>query len=279
MTYGEMFQEAMTSNGIIAMLILTFLEIVLGIDNIIFISITADRLPKNQQAQARTTGLMLALFIRLGLLLGIGWVTSLTQALSFSPTWWPFTGQDLMLLLGGIFLVYKTWQEIWEKIQGHEHSEDNGKEKKSGLANVIFQIMIIDIIFSVDSILAAIPLSKIGQPGAGHAVAASAHEAIKNIDPNLVVMAVAVVISIVIMMLFAGKVSDFINQNPRIKMLALAFLLVISFVLIFEGTQALHPNLHMNNSYIYVALAFALLVESLNLWEKRVARKKHDKKH
>ncbi len=279
MTYGEMFQESITSNGIIAMLILTFLEIVLGIDNIIFISITADRLPKNQQAQARTTGLLLALFIRLGLLLGIGWVTSLTQPLSFSPAWWPITGQDLMLLLGGLFLVYKTWQEIWEKIQGHEHSEDSGKDKKSGLANVILQIMIIDIIFSVDSILAAIPLSKIGGSEVAHGAVASAHEAVKNIEPNLIVMAVAVVISIVIMMLFAGKVSDFINQNPRIKMLALAFLLVISFVLIFEGTQALHPTLHMNNSYIYVALAFALFVESLNLWEKRVARKKHDKKH
>ncbi len=251
MSYSDMLMGVFSGEGIISILTLSLLEIVLGIDNIIFISITADKLPKQLKAKARTIGLTLALGIRIILLFGINFIIGLKDAL-FHIGAWGVTGRDLILLAGGLFLVYKTTEEIIEKIKGHE-TELNPKSNKASMGGVIFQIVLIDIVFSFDSILTAVAISN-----------------------NLFIMAGAVIISMIIMMLFSGVVSEFINQNPRIKMLALAFLLVISFVLIAEACHEVIGIKEVPKSYIYVALGFSLMVEGLNLWEKRV-RRKHGK--
>ncbi len=254
MTYSEMLHGVFSAEGLISILTLSLLEVVLGIDNIIFISITADKLPREQKGKARTIGLLLALGIRIVLLFGINWIISLKEPL-FHLGHWGITGRDLILLAGGIFLVYKTIEEIIEKIKGHE-AELSSKQRKVSLNSIIFQIVIIDIVFSFDSILTAVAISN-----------------------NLFIMAGAVVISMIIMILFSGVVSEFINQNPRIKMLALAFLLVIGFVLIAEACKDLIGIEEVPKSYIYVALGFSLMVEALNLWEKRVRRKKGKEIH
>ena len=225
----------------VSLITLTFMEIVLGIDNIIFISIVVNQLPKAVQARGRTIGLLLALLFRIGLLLSISWIVSLRTALFVLPFPWlaqPFgvSGRDLILLGGGLFLMYKSTTEIHEKLQG-EDEEDAGAKQAKTLASVIIQIIIIDIVFSFDSILTAVGL----------------------VD-NVLVMIAAVICAMGIMLAFSGKVADFVNDNPTIKMLALSFLIMIGFMLVMEAAHK-----EVEKGYLYFAMAFSFVVELLNL--------------
>ncbi len=234
MDLSSNFQELFSVASLISLLTLSVLEIVLGIDNIIFISIVAGKLPKQDQPKARAIGLMLALIMRVALLFSISWIVSMKEPL-FTINDFDVSGRDLILFAGGVFLLYKTTMEIHSKIEGHEESEFS--VKKATMNSVIFQIVLIDIVFSFDSILTAVGLVS-----------------------NVLIMVLAVVIAMVIMIVFSGKVSDFINRNPTIKMLALAFLLMIGMILVLD---AFHQ--HVDKKFIYVSMAFSLLVESLNI--------------
>jgi predicted tellurium resistance membrane protein TerC len=233
----------------LSLLTLTFLEIILGVDNIIFISIISDKLSVEKQKKARNIGLMLAMIFRIGLLLTITWILKLKDPLFEMPfvknegkpieiSW-----KDLILMAGGIFLVIKSTIEIHHKLEKPVHTETTGAVYAS-MASVIVQIILIDAVFSFDSILTAIGLVE-----------------------EVMIMIIAVVISIVIMMIFAGPISRFINRNPTLQMLALAFLIAIGIMLVAEG---FHQKI--SKSYIYTMIAFSLLVEMLNL---RI-RKKHE---
>ncbi len=232
----------------ISLATLTLLEIVLGIDNIIFISILAGKLPPDRQHQARQTGLLAALGMRILLLLGLTWVMGLKRAL-FSIPQLPLmqapmdvSGRDLILICGGLFLIYKSVKEIHEKLEG-EDGEATARVAPS-FAAVIVQIMMLDIVFSLDSVITAIGMAK-----------------------YVAVMIAAVVISVGIMLLFAGRIAGFIHERPTLKILALSFLLLIGFTLLAEGFEV-----HVPKGYVYFAMAFALGVELLNLRFRKVAR-------
>lgn len=255
-SYAQDFQGLLSLNGVITLVTLSVLEIVLGIDNIIFISITADRLPRESQPKARTTGLILALLVRCMLLFSISWITRMVDPL-FHIGPYGVSGRGIILAGGGVFLLYKTWKEIREKINGTENEVSS--KGKNTMNAVILQIVLIDIVFSFDSILTAVAISN-----------------------NIVIMVSAVIISMILMMLFSGAVADFINRNPGIKMVALGFLLVIGAILIGEGVvdsyNSTIPNeedhIEINKNYAYVAFAFALMIEFLNMKERRVKREK-----
>lgn len=218
----------------VALLTLTALEIVLGIDNIVFIAILASRLPVEQQALAYRLGLMGAMVTRIALLLTINWVMHLTDPL-FEVMGHRLSGRDLILLGGGLFLIAKSAQEIYEKVEG-EHEGDI-KGWFSGLPGIVGQIMLLDIIFSLDSVITAVGMAD-----------------------HIEVMVTAIVIAIGVMLLFARQIGDFINKYPSMKILALSFLLLIGVLLTAEGLGQ-----HINKGYIYFAMAFALLVELLNI--------------
>jgi predicted tellurium resistance membrane protein TerC len=234
-----------TAAGLISLITLIIMEIVLGIDNIIFISILAGKLPIEQQARARRIGLSLALIIRIALLFSISWIAGLKYDL-FTLMGHGFSGRDIVLFLGGLFLMAKSTSEIHEKIANEEHFSD-ATIKKLTLNSAILQIIGLDIVFSFDSILTAVGL----------------------VD-HVSIMIVAVVVSMIVMLIAAKSVSDFVNNHPTIKMLALSFLLMIGFMLIIEAFDFEVPK-----GYIYFAMAFSLLVELLNLR----MRKKHAKKN
>lgn len=217
-----------------ALVSLTAMEIVLGIDNIIFISILAARLPEEQRNKARVIGLALAMLTRIALLFSLSWVMSLKEPL-FALANHAFSGRDLLLLGGGAFLVAKATREIHERIEG----ADDGLTAKGAptMLGTLIQIMILDIVFSLDSVITAVGM----------------------VD-QLWIMVVAVVISIIVMMIFANAVSDFIHKHPTVKMLALSFLLLIGVVLTAEGFGH-----HISKGYIYAAMAFSVFVEFLNL--------------
>ena len=219
----------------IALATLTALEIVLGIDNIIFISILAGKLPVEQQARARTVGLGAAMLMRIALLFSITWIMRLTEPL-FSVLAKEFSGRDLILIGGGLFLTAKSVLEIHERLEGDDEQE-GGARVAASFASVIAQIMVLDIDFSLDSVITAVGLT-----------------------PHLPVMITAVVISVGFMMLFAGPVSSFVEEHPTLKVLALSFLILIGFTLIGEGI-----GLHIPKGYIYFSMAFALGVEMINL--------------
>jgi predicted tellurium resistance membrane protein TerC len=218
-----------------ALLTLTALEIVLGIDNIIFISILADRLPANQRQRARTTGLLLAMLMRIAMLFSLGWILGLTQTL-FTVAAHPFNGRDLILLLGGLFLLYKSTTEIHAKLEGEEHERETGAGTVS-FTSVIVQIVLLDIVFSLDSVITAIGMTS-----------------------NIAIAVVAVMISIGIMLVAAKPLADFVNRHPTVKILALSFLLLIGMTLVAEGLGQ-----HIPKGYIYFAMAFSVFVEFLNL--------------
>ena len=218
----------------IALLTLTALEIVLGIDNIVFIAILASRLPAEQQGLAYKLGLLGAMVTRVALLLTINWVMSLTRPL-FVVMDHAFSGRDLILLGGGLFLIAKSAQEIYEKVEGEERHDIAGWF--SGLAGIVTQIMILDIIFSLDSVITAVGMAE-----------------------HIEVMVAAVIIAIGVMLLFARQIGDFVNRYPSMKILALSFLLLIGVLLTAEGLGQ-----HLNKGYIYFAMAFALIVELLNI--------------
>jgi predicted tellurium resistance membrane protein TerC len=243
-----------TLNGLITLLSLTVLEIVLGIDNIIFISIVAGKLPKSSQQRARLIGLSLALIFRVLLLSIISWIASLKEPLLHVGNFGA-SGRDLILLAGGIFLVFKTIMEIREKLIQDEH-EETGSVTAVGFAKAIVQIVLLDIVFSFDSILTAVAISS-----------------------NLVIMILAVMIAIIIMIAFSGIVSDFINKYQTIKMLAMVFLVAIGIVLILESLH-IEENYHVDlKPYVYVAMAFSLTVETLNLLRTRNAQNRTRKIH
>lgn len=243
--------------GLIGLVTLSVLEIILGIDNIIFISIAVNKLPQSQQKKARTIGLILALVVRSILLLFIGWIAGLKDAL-FHIGQYGVSGKGLILIGGGMFLLLKTWQEIMEKIKSDEVEIESNSKGKNTFGGIIVQIIIIDFIFSFDSILAAVGVSGV-----------------------VLIMISAVIISMLLMILFSGVVSDFINKNQGIKMIALSFLLVIGGILLAEGlidsynfSLPEEKHVELNKNYAYVALAFALLIEAFNMKEKSVKRKK-----
>jgi predicted tellurium resistance membrane protein TerC len=219
----------------LSLLTLTILEIVLGVDNIIFISIITSKLPRIQQLKGRRIGLFLALFIRIILLFFINKIVHDLVDDFITIFGIGFSWRDLILLVGGVFLIYKSGVEIYEKLE-KEAEEISTKTYKS-FWNVVMQVVIIDIIFSFDSILTAVAISD-----------------------HIEIMVIAVIISMIVMMVFAQKVGDFINDNPSMKILALAFLLMIGGLLTVEAF-----DIHVEKSYIYFALAFSILVEMLNL--------------
>ncbi|NND08600.1 MAG: TerC family protein [Saprospiraceae bacterium] len=239
----------------ISLLTLTFLEIVLGVDNIIFISISAGKLPPEEQKKATNIGLILAMALRIFLLFGISWLIAMEDAwfdVHNSFISGAFSGQSLILLAGGIFLLYKSTTEIHHKLEGEESHAAETKAGGASLTNVIIQITIINIVFSFDSILTAVGMTN-GLKGA------------------LVLMVIAVVVSVLIMMLFAVPVGRFVNRHPTIQMLGLSFLILIGFMLIAEGAHLAHVKLldaeigSVPKGYLYFAIAFSLTVEFLNI--------------
>jgi len=228
-------QAIFTIEGLISFLTLFLLELVLGIDNIVFISIIAEKLPKEKQKKARTLGLWLALIMRILLLLLISFIVGLNVKL-FTILGVGFSGRDIVLLLGGLFLMAKSTTEIHSKIEGEE-TKNEVKSKKNIFTLVILQIVLLDLVFSFDSILTAIGLVS-----------------------NVSIMILAVIASIIFMMIFSQIVSDFVNQHPTVKMLALAFLLMIGLLLVVESF-----SVHIPKGYVYFAMAFSLFVEMLNL--------------
>ncbi len=224
----------------IALGTLTALEIVLGIDNIIFISILSGRLPESQQARARTIGLALALIGRVVLLLSLAWIMRLTTPL-FEIFAVEVSGRDLILLLGGLFLLAKATHEIHSKLEGSEHA-DGQAAGTATFRSVIVQILLLDIVFSLDSVITAVGMAD-----------------------DVEVMIAAVMIAIIVMMISAGAVSRFIEKHPTIKMLALSFLLMVGVALVAEGLE-----FHIPRGYIYFAMAFSIFVEMLNLRARKV---------
>jgi len=239
-------EQLLTADALISLLTLTLMEIILGIDNIVFISIVAGKLPEHQQGKARNLGLLLALVFRIGLLLSINWIVQLKYPVfnlgdlfgltlgehmyeSFDLSW-----RDIILIIGGIFLMFKTILEMHHKLEGEADSAKNPNAKS--FFSVIAQIIALDIVFSFDSILTAVGLAD-----------------------DVRIMIIAVVISLAVMLIAAGPISNFINKRPTMKILALSFLLLIGFMLVAEGFEQ-----HVDKGYIYFAMAFSFLVEILN---------------
>ena len=220
--------------SLIALLTLTVLEIVLGIDNIIFISILSGKLPKEQQNRARLTGLSLAMITRILLLFSIVWIMKLTLPW-FTVLGQEISGRDIILIAGGLFLIGKSTFEIHDKLEGVD--EHKSSKALKSFANVIVQIMLLDIVFSLDSVITAVGMAR-----------------------ELIIMVLAVIIAVGVMMVSAKSISDFVEKHPTVKMLALSFLLLIGVSLIAEGFQQ-----HIPKGYIYFAMAFSVFVEMLNL--------------
>ncbi|MEP7352639.1 MAG: TerC family protein [Acidobacteriota bacterium] len=223
----------------IALLTLTLLEIVLGVDNIVFISILSGKLPVQQRARARSIGLLLAMGTRILLLLSLSWVMGLTKPF-VSLLGHDISGRDAILLVGGMFLLWKSTQEIHERVEGEEHDEQTAPAKIT-FTGVLVQIAVLDIVFSLDSVITAIGMAS-----------------------HLAIMIAAVVLSVACMLFISGAIGDFVEKHPTVKMLALSFLLLIGMALIAEGFHQTIPK-----GYIYFAMGFSLFVEMLNLRAKR----------
>jgi predicted tellurium resistance membrane protein TerC len=222
----------------IALATLTALEIVLGIDNVVFISILAGRLPREEQAKARRVGLLLAMLMRVGLLLSLSWIIRLTAPL-FPLLGQEISGRDLILLGGGLFLLAKSTHEIHQKLEGDEGSAS--ARVSPAFWSVIVQILLLDVVFSLDSVITAVGMAQ-----------------------QIAVMIVAVVVAVGFMLVFAGPISTFVERHPTVKMLALSFLILIGVTLIAEGFDR-----HIPKGYIYFAMAFSVFVETLNLRLRR----------
>lgn len=239
--------EIFSSENIVALLTLLTLEIVLGIDNVIFIAILSGKLPEHQQKMARQLGIGLAVITRVGLLFAINWIMGLTAPL-FSIFGLEISGRSLILILGGLFLVGKSTHEIGEKLEEEHVLHDEGKVHAS-LAGTIAQILLIDIVFSFDSVITAVGISGV-----------------------MAVMVPAVLVAAAVMLFFSGVISDFVERHPTMKILALSFLIMIGALLIFEGINPeLAHNLHIKN-YAYFAMAFSVCIELLNI---RIRRRQH----
>jgi predicted tellurium resistance membrane protein TerC len=235
--------EAWVSLGV-----LTLLEVVLGIDNIVFISILTGRLPKDKRLRARRLGLAVAMISRLLLLLAISWVMKLQSTLFHVVVDW--SGKDLILLGGGLFLLYKATHEIYENVErpleGGEHiGADRAPKVRAAVTSVVFQIMVLDIVFSLDSVITAVGMAR-----------------------HIPVMMAAVILAVIVMMVFAGPVGDFVQDNPSVRILALAFLVLIGAMLIMEATGQ-----HVSKGYIYAAMGFSLFVQLLVMRRSAVVRR------
>jgi predicted tellurium resistance membrane protein TerC len=228
--------------GLFYLLVLSLLEIVLGIDNIIFISIITENLPAEKRKYARNIGLSLALVIRLLLLSIVSWIMGMTKPF-FYLLEHPFSGQSVVLLLGGLFLIYKSTVEMHNSVKGNEEEHTS---KKLSLSKIILQIVLIDIVFSFDSIISAVGMTSGMKQDAGG-------------DP-LIIIYLAVIISMVVMLLFSKQISDFIQNNPTVKMIALGFLVTIGVLLVAEAFGQ-----HIPKGYVYFALSYSLFVEFLNI--------------
>lgn len=246
---------------LVALIALTAMEIVLGIDNIVFIAILTGQLPEKQRPAARRFGLALALVSRILLLLAISWIMTLEfaifhlESLGFQEGWLPeevndVSWKDLILLAGGLFLIWKSVHEVHKKLEGGE--EEHKVVGGASYFSVILQIGILDIVFSLDSVITAVGMVK-GSP------------------TGLAIMVTAIVLAIIVMLVFAGKVSDFVERHPTLKMLALSFLILIGVMLVAEGIGT-----GMNKNYIYFAMAFSLVVEMLNMRQRIVRNRKKE---
>jgi len=238
-----MFEWIYSPEAWLALVTLTALEIVLGIDNIIFISILVSRLPEDKRNKARVQGLALAMITRILLLLSLAWMMRLTSPL-FTLLHYDISGRDLILIGGGLFLLWKSSQEIWESLEGPAEGQDEPRPI-AGYAMVLAQIAVIDIVFSLDSVITAVGMAR-----------------------DVPVMIIAIIVAIGVMMLAAKSIGEFVDNHPSIKMLALSFLILIGVALIGEGL-----DLHIPKGYIYFAMGFSVLVEMLNIR----ARKKRGK--
>lgn len=237
-------------DSFVSLLTLTVLEIVLGIDNVIFVSILIGRLQPDHQLRARRIWMIAGILIRSLLLLGLGWLVTNGNKEIFSPFGYGFTVRNLIMLAGGIFLLYKTVKEIHAKLEGEGH-EELEKTLETAFGLVVGQIVLVDTVFSFDSIITAVGLAK-----------------------KVAVMITAVIIAMVIMFFFSQKIADFINKRPTLKILALAFLLMVGFSLFFEGLEPVHHS-HIDKGYIYFAMAFSFGVELLNTrYKKKTGSKK-----
>jgi len=224
----------LTADGLVALATLAALEIVLGVDNVVFIAILTGRLPQRQQALARRLGLILALGIRIGLLFTISWMMGLTRPL-FALSGHPVTGRDLILIAGGLFLVGKATWEIYDKLEAEHVERERGGRGR--FVTVLAQILLLDVVFSLDSVITAVGMVE-----------------------QLSIMIAAMVIAMLVMIVSMSAVADFVERHPSVKILALAFLLLIGVVLVADGAGQ-----HVSKGYIYVAMAFSLFVELLNL--------------
>lgn len=249
---GAPIERLLSVQALIALVTLTILEIVLGIDNIIFISVLADKLPKEQQNKARMLGLSLAMILRVLLLLGISWIMSLTTAIPVVGGWFtlitgddqPLNWRDAILLAGGLFLVYKATTEIHDKLEGEDHDEQ-GKRGGISFAGVITQILVLDIVFSLDSVITAVGMVQTTP---------------ETRKVGLTIMITAVVIAVGVMLFAAKPIANFVNRHPTIKMLAFSFLILVGVVLVVDASHR-----HIPKGYIYFAMAFSIGVEMLNL--------------
>ena len=229
-----------TAEGWISLLSLTAMEIVLGIDNIIFISILSSKLPRNEQPRARSIGLALALVMRLGLLFAISWIMRLTEPL-FTVLERGVSGRDLILLIGGLFLVGKAAYEIHDKLEIEHEVASRTRGTGSSFAAILIQILLLDVVFSLDSVITAVGMA-----------------------PSIVVMMMAMVLAVGVMLVFAGPIGTFVERHPTMKILALAFLVLIGVVLIADGLGQ-----HISKGYIYFAMTFALAIELVNMRLRR----------
>lgn len=238
-----MLESLFTIESLISLATLTALEIVLGIDNIIFIAILVGRLPEHQRDRARIFGLALAMVTRILLLLSLFWIMKLTAPL-FTIFAQEISGRDLILILGGLFLLAKSTNEIHHDIEESSTEETDLKKSARGYYNTLIQIAILDIVFSLDSVITAVGMAN-----------------------NILVMILAVVIAVGVMMVASKSISNFIDNNPTIKILALSFLILVGVALIAEGL-----DLHISKAYIYFAMAFSLSVESINIYTRNKKR-------
>ena len=226
-----------------ALITLTAMEIILGIDNIVFIAILVGRLPVEKQAKTRSLGISLALIIRVALLFSITWIMSLKEPW-FSVFTQTFSGRDIILLLGGLFLIFKSTMEIHHKVEGGDDVSDDIAKTTGRNKYILFQILLLDIVFSLDSVITAVGMAQ-----------------------NITVMIIAMIISIIVMLVSANGITNFVEKHPTIKILALSFLLLIGVMLVVEGMGG-----HVAKGYIYFAMFFSLLVEFLNMRYRKKRR-------
>lgn len=254
----EFLEVFLLPSAWIALLTLVFLEVVLGIDNIVFLSIVSSRLPAQQQPKARRIGLILAMFCRIALLFCVSWLLKLSEPFYVFDTDWidgGISGQSIIIFVGGLFLLYKSVTEIHHKLEGVDETHTKSKATAS-MASVISQIVALDIVFSIDSVLTAVGMVSFDTYGYGGAMA---------------IMVTAIVIAVLVMMFFATPVSNFVNNHPTIQMLGLSFLILIGVMLLAEAAHISHLSIFgsevgaIPKGYIYFAIAFSLLVEVLNM--------------